>query len=67
MAILLLDSYSKMPTGFTALYFLKYIVLYFKLCLCLLYVAYFLGVSLFMSFSVCCGMTPGAAVCHASY
>ena len=67
MAILLLDSYSKMPTDFTVLSFPMYIVLHFKLCFRLLYVAYFLGLFSFVSLSVCCGMTPRAGVCHASY
>jgi len=31
------------------------------------FVAYFLGLFSFVSFSVCCDMTLGAAVCHASY
>ena len=52
---------------FSVTSFPVYIVLYFKLCLILLYVAYFWGRFSFMSFSVCCGMTLGAAVCHASY
>ena len=43
------------------------IVLYFKLRLCLLYVAYCPDLFSFVSFSVCCGMTLGAAVCHVSY
>ena len=54
-----------MPTDFAVLSFHMCIVLYFKLCL--LYVAYLLGLFLFVSFSVCRGMTLGAAVCHASY
>jgi len=39
----------------------------FKLYFCLLYVAYLLRLFSFLSLFVCCGMTLGAAVCHASY
>jgi len=65
IAILLRDNCSMMPTDFTGLSVPVYTVSYFKLCLCLLYVAYVLFP--FASFSVCCCMTLGAAVCHASY
>jgi len=41
-----------MPTDFTVLSFSMYIELYFKLYLCLLYVAYFLGRFSFVSLSV---------------
>ena len=37
------------------------------ICRLKIYVAYFLGLFSFVSFSVCCDMTLGAAVCHASY
>jgi len=67
IAILLRDNCSMMPTDFTGLSVPVYTVSYFKLCLCLLYVAYVPGLFPFASFSVCCCMTLGAAVCHASY
>jgi len=61
IAILLRDSCSKMYTDFTVLSFPVYIVLYLKLYF--LCVAYFLGLFSFVSFSVCCGITFGAADC----
>jgi len=57
-----------MHTDITVLSFPMFIVLYLKLCFCLLCVAYFLGLFSLMSLFVSCGMmTFGAAVCHASY
>ena len=66
-AILLRDNCSKTHTDFTVLSFPVYTVLYFQLYFCPLYLAYLLGLFSFLSLFVCCGMTLGAAVCHASY